>query len=148
MNFYFCACSMIEASLGLFYGYLMGLHQEKSWEFEATFGQECSIENPGLFWFCELHYIVFWNEQLSKTTTLPNFAFERWNSQDVILKSWCSVTMWRACIKRIPLRIWSNCLARMLCQKPRSFSGSVNLDETGWVSMMSTSAAHQWVLLW
>ena len=47
-----------------------------------------------------------------------------------------------------PLRIWSNFLARMLHQKPRSLSGLMNLEEASRVSMMSTSAAHQRLLLW
>ena len=59
----------------------------------------------------------------------------------------CSLTIWKAYIKRSALRIWSNFLARMLCQEPRSSSGLVNLDEAGRVSMMSTSAAHQQLLL-
>ena len=89
----------------------------------------------------------FWNKQLSETTTLPYFVLERCNSQEVILESWCSVTVRRAYITRSHLWISSNLLARMLYQKPGSFSCLMNLGEAGGVSMMSTDEAHQWLLL-
>ena len=68
-----------------------------------------------------LYYNLLCNEQLSETTTLPHVAFKRWSSQDVILESWCSMTTWRAYIKRSPLKILSHFLARMLRREVRFF---------------------------
>ena len=73
-------------------------------------------------------YNSLWNKELSKTTTLPSFAFVRGRSQDVLLMSWCSMTIWRAHIERCLPRIWNNFLARLLRREPRSPSGSVNSD--------------------
>ena len=96
--------------------------------------------------FSFLFYILPRNKQLSKTATLPYFAFERWRSH---LESWSSMTIMKGLHqeKCLVLRIWSNFLARLHRGVPRSFSGSVTLDDAGGVSMMGTDAAHQRRLL-
>ena len=57
------------------------------------------------------------------------------------------MTKWRAFTQRSPFKIWSNFLAWMLCREPRSFSGLVNLEEAGEISIMITDAALQRPLL-
>ena len=138
IRFMYMGCSKNNRIRRTFWSYII----ENYCEHTARWHQICKLSF--------FYYSWFWNKQLSKTTTLLYFAFGRWSSQDIILESRYSMTVWRPYITRSPLRIkatfWQECTIQNLglfC----CCCCLMNLDKAGRVSMMSTGAAHQRLLL-